>query len=140
MSFLSAIPIIGNIIDAVSGYQSNKQEIKKAKQQGEIKIQEAKIEAQIKLIQSDRESAGELDAIALRQVGWKDEFLMIITTAPLILAFVPDMVPYIDKGFEALDKMPEYYMYLVGGVYIYVLGFKRILLKVMESFVKKKLI
>ena len=35
--------------------------------------------------------------------------------------------------------MPEYYQYMVGGVFIYVFGFKRILLKVINAVIAMRL-
>jgi len=138
VSWLSGIPIIGNIIDAVSKADETRQKIKSIKNEGAIKLAQTKVNGQIKMAESDAESAGNLDAIAAKNVGWKDEYLMIIITIPTILAFIPYMVPYVNAGFEVLEKMPDYYQYMLGGVYIYVFGFKRILLKVINKFIEIK--
>ncbi len=138
MSILSAIPIIGNIIDAFSKGDETRQKIKQIKNEGAIKLAQSQIDAKINQVKSDADSAGNLDAIALKNVGWKDEYLMLVITIPTILAFIPSMLPYVKEGFIALDEMPEYYQYMLGGVYIYVFGFKRILLKVINKFVEVK--
>lgn len=135
MSILAAIPLIGKLFDGVSGYFKTKQKIKQINAKGAIKLAQTRVDARIRQASSDADSAGRLDEIALQNVGWKDEFLMMVVTLPMILVFIPSMVPYVKSGFEALEKMPEYYQYMVGGVFIYVFGFKRIMLKVINGFI-----
>lgn len=135
---LSWIPLIGKLFDTGGDYVETKQKIKKIKAAGAIKLAQTKVNAAISRAKSDADSAGDLDKIALQNVGWKDEFLMLVITVPMILAFVPYMVPYVEAGFKALEQMPVYYQYAVGGVYVYVFGFKRILLKVMNAFIEAR--
>jgi len=135
MSFLSGIPIIGDIIQAFSKADETRQKIKAIKNEGAILLAQTKVDAQIKQVSTDSESAGDLDRIALQSSGWKDEYLMIIITIPAVLAFIPATQIYVEEGFAALAKMPEYYQYMFAGVYIYVFGFKRMLLKAINAFI-----
>ena len=41
--------------------------------------------------------------------SWKDEWLTIVFSVPLILVFIPDMVPHIQRGFDALATLPIWY-------------------------------
>ena len=41
--------------------------------------------------------------------SWKDEWLTIVFSIPLILVFIPDMVPHIQRGFDALATLPIWY-------------------------------
>lgn len=45
--------------------------------------------------------------------SWKDEFWTIIFAIPLVLCFIPETVDYVNAGFEALDKTPDWYLYCV---------------------------
>jgi len=139
VSFLSGIPIIGDLIAAFSKGDETRQKIKAVKNEGAIRLAQTKVDAQIKQVSTDAESAGDLDRIALQSSGWKDEYLMIIITVPAVLAFIPDMQPYVTQGFTALSEMPEYYQYMFAGVYIYVFGFKRMMLKVINAFIAMRL-
>ena len=67
----------------------------------------AKQEVRIKHI----EAAESWDAIQAQnsQTSWKDEWFVILLSIPLIMAFIPSMVPYVEQGFEVLNTMPEYY-------------------------------
>ncbi|MEJ2764841.1 hypothetical protein VV869_12865 [Photobacterium sp. MCCC 1A19761] len=64
---------------------------------------------------------------------------MLITTTPLVLCFVPGMVPYIDAGFAALNTVPEYYWYGLAMVYIDSFGFRRMLRQAIENWHKNRL-
>lgn len=44
----------------------------------------------------------------------KDEFWTLVLSIPLILCFIPDFVPYITAGFDALQSMPAFYQYWLG--------------------------
>ncbi len=129
---------LGSLLGIGGEYVKTKQEINKIKAKGKIDLAQTKVNASIERAKSDADSAGDLDRIALQNVGWKDEFLMIVITIPAILAFIPGMDKYVTDGFNALEKMPEYYQYALLGVYIYVFGFKRILLKVLHAFIEAR--
>ncbi len=51
----------------------------------------------------------EQQAIKNSATSWKDEYLTIIFTLPLIGCFFPAVVPYIREGFAALETMPSWY-------------------------------
>ncbi|PKH05237.1 hypothetical protein [Moritella sp. Urea-trap-13] len=70
--------------------------------------------------------------------GWKDEYLLLLTTAPLILCSLPDYADYVNQGFTALDTVPEYYWYGLAMVYIDTFGFRRMLRTAMEQWVNKR--
>jgi len=41
--------------------------------------------------------------------SWKDEWLTIVFSIPLILVFIPSMVGHIQAGFNALATLPIWY-------------------------------
>ena len=51
--------------------------------------------------------------MASNQAGsWKDEYLLIIYTIPILLAFCGDWGrEIVTNGFDALDKMPVWYQH-----------------------------
>jgi len=84
------------------------------------------------------QNAATLDEMSISQRGWKDEYLLLITTAPLILCFLPDYAGYVDQGFTALDTVPEYYWYGLAMVYVDTFGFRRMLRTALEQWVNKR--
>ena len=56
--------------------------------------------------------------------SWKDEFWTIILAIPLVLCFIPSMVPIVNAGFAALQEMPEFYQYWLGVAILTSFGIK----------------
>ncbi|WCE29975.1 hypothetical protein [Vibrio sp. SCSIO 43137] len=113
----------------------------KGKREEKAKEREIKAEEQSKRLEHTQQgnlSASELDALSIKQVGWKDEFLLIVTFIPVIMCFFPDLVSYVREGFAVLETMPEWFKYLVASVVIHSLGFRRFILPMWEAFAKRK--
>ena len=75
--------------------------------QGKQEEAKAKQEVKLRTIQAT-ESWDELQA-KNANTSWKDEWFTILLSIPLIMAFIPSLVPYVEAGFVVLDSMPEYY-------------------------------
>ena len=103
---------------------------------------ELKVERHIATVERIRqgdEQAAKLDEISVASRGWKDEYLLLITTTPLILCFIPGWELYISAGFNSLrESVPEWYMYALAAVYVDTLGFRRILRGAMEKWLTNK--
>lgn len=60
-----------------------------------------------------RVEAGEIDwnKSAVDQMGmsWKDEYILILFSIPLVLSFIPGLTPYVGRGFDVLDATPDWY-------------------------------
>lgn len=139
----SVIGLLTGIVGGVSDNAMKKKEIKDAKHAREITR-----------ISNNEESDGKADLASIKRRTWGDEYLLMLTTSPLLfLFFEPVYVAvfgsngYSDgairlgviEGFEALKLMPEYVWYGIAGVYIDVLGFRRMMRIVIEKMVEKRL-
>ena len=40
--------------------------------------------------------------------SWKDEFVLLALMLPAIAVFIPGMTEHIEKGFLALNSLPEF--------------------------------
>ena len=99
-------------------------EVAKTWLQGRQAIQEAKIEREVKALTHEA-NWDEVQAQA-SQNSWKDEWLTILISIPLIMAFVPGMEAYIYAGFKVLEDCPDWYQYLVGVVFAASFGIKKV--------------
>jgi len=88
----------------------------KAQMELQAKIEIAKAKATI----AHRVAAGELEwnqtMAEASNSSWKDEWLTILVSIPLILAFTGHH-DIVRNGFAALDAMPDYYKTAVGVVF-----------------------
>lgn len=100
---------------------------------GKQKIKAAKAEAEAKVIVSSSENLADWEKIQASNAGdsWKDEFFSLVLSVPLILSFVPPIVPYVSQGFEALSATPEWYQYLLGAAILSSFGIR------VGKFIKK---
>ena len=106
--------LIGPIAELAGTWMSGKVEEKKA----QAKTRVAKAEAEAILMQ--KKATGEIDWDLEMAKGsassWKDEWLTILFSIPLILAFIPGMEEVVANGFLQLQAMPEWYQYSLGVI------------------------
>jgi len=71
----------------------------------------AKAEAEASVMKTQAKSAADWETAMARasNQSWKDEWLTILFSIPLVLAFVPSAVPYVREGFNVLATMPDWY-------------------------------
>jgi hypothetical protein len=90
--------------------------VEKTKAETGAKVAKAKAEAVIMEKKATGEIDWDLEAIKGSQSSWKDEWLVILFSVPLILAFIPGMEGVVASGFAQLDAMPEWYQYSLGVI------------------------
>ena len=87
---------------------------KKAK--SALKITTIQSEAKIK----ERQATGEIDwDIAQAKSSdnsWKDEWLTVLFSIPLVLAFIPGCEDIVQIGFSQLQLMPDWYKYAISVI------------------------
>ena len=78
--------------------------------EGKVAKTKAKAEAEATVMINQSKSAADWETAMARasNQSWKDEWLTILFSIPLVLAFVPSSVPYVRQGFEVLSTMPEW--------------------------------
>lgn len=112
MSFLT---IATSLIAPVAGFFTKRNENKT-----KIKIEN------IERIKNADDSLAEWEKIQAENsnFSWKDEFWTLILSIPLVLCFIPECVPFIVKGFAALEAMPTFYQYWLGVAILTSFGLK----------------
>ena len=99
---------------------------------GKQVIAEAKIEREVKALSN--EANWDMVQAEASKESWKDEWLTVLISIPLVMAFIPGMDEYLRAGFNVLEDCPEWYQYLVGVVFAASFGIK----KVTDIFARKK--
>ena len=100
-------PLLGVVADGVKGFVSTK------KAKAELKLTEVKAATKLKEDQIAGKVAWEASAVDQMKGSWKDELILIVLLAPAVLVFVPGMVDHMERGFLALQKLPDYYKHLL---------------------------
>lgn len=103
--------LIAPLADLAKQHFANKAEEKQAKHQATLK----RIEGE--------QSWDETQA-ANSNNSFKDEWFVLVLSVPMIGAFIPSVVPYIEEGFRVLDGMPDYYKGFLGAAIAASFGIK----------------
>jgi hypothetical protein len=129
--------VVPTIIDGIRKHFERGQELAQAKH--EARVAEARAEA---------EQAGRLDELSIAQRGWKDDYLLIITTSPVVLLFfspilgvssIAEVQEAVRAGFLALEDTPEYYWYALALIYIDTFGFRQMLRGAFQAWLYKRM-
>jgi len=113
--------IAGPIVKTVGDVIQRKQERTARKLELEQQIHIQKIE----YVKQGRVAEVEWNKTAKATSGWIDDYLTIILSLPMILVFIPDMVPAIEAGFAALDTTPIWYRSAIAVMISAGFGYKK---------------
>jgi len=106
--------LIGPIADLAGTWMSGKVEEKKA--QSATKVAKAQAEAIVMQKKATGEIDWDLEMAKGSSNSWKDEWLTVLFSIPLVMAFVPGMEEIVANGFQQLEQMPEWYQYSLGVI------------------------
>ena len=107
--------LLGPVTNIVGSIVSGKMEQKAA----ETKAKVAKAEAQAKIMLSQATSEADWEKVMAEgsRDSWKDEWLTILFSVPLVLAFCGEWGrDIVSDGVVALNAMPDYYRYTLGAI------------------------
>ena len=106
---------IGPISSLIGTWLSGKVQTKAA--ETKAKVARAEAEAHIMVSRATSEADWEKIMAQGSQDSWKDEWLTILFSIPLILVFTGDWGRgVVADGFIALQSMPEWYQYTLGVI------------------------
>lgn len=106
--------LIGPISSLASTWLEGKVEEKKAV--SATKVAKAQAEATVMQKKATGEIDWDLEMAKGKTNSWADEWLVILFSIPLILAFIPGMEEVVANGFAQLNSMPEWYQYSLGVI------------------------
>jgi len=138
MSFFN---LLGPIADIGKTYLEGKQDVAKAKSaaaivgiKAEADVKVAGARAANKLADDGQTQDYNLDAIAMQQMdkSYLDEVMIALLLVPLAASFV-GYQEEVSAAFESFSAMPDWYQYLVLGVYIVKFGMRGLLTKLMSG-------
>jgi hypothetical protein len=108
--------LIGPIANLAGGWLQGKADAQAAA--ANLKLVEA--EAKATIMKSAATSEAEWEKIMAEgtQNSWKDEYLVLLFSIPLILSFLPFewAKEAVTDGFAALEQMPQWYSYTLGVI------------------------
>ncbi len=107
--------VIGPIAQLVGGWLKGRA----STQEANVKLKLVEAEARAAVIKSAATSGADWERLMAQgsQNSWKDEWLTILFSIPLILSFCGEWGRTVTaEGFAALGAMPEWYQYTLGVI------------------------
>ena len=107
--------LVGPLMNLATGFLSNKA----AKNQAEAQLKLTEAEAKSKILLSEKTSVADWERIMAEgsQNSFKDEYLVLLFSIPLVLSFCGETGrDIVSNGFLALETMPDWYQYTLGVI------------------------
>ena len=85
----------------------------------EAKLKLTEAETKSKILLSEKTSVADWERIMAQgtQSSWKDEYLVLLFSIPLVLSFCGEFGrSAVANGFAALEAMPDWYQYTLGVI------------------------
>ena len=125
------IPLLTTLVQIGGNWLDNKQKVAQAKTDAEITTIKAQADRQA----SAQDQNYDLDRLAMENMSksWKDEVILAVFLAPMVMAFIPGFESYALAGFGVMAQMPQWYQYIIIGMVVVIYGMRGLLEKVLEK-------
>lgn len=148
---MGILGLIGNLLGIGKSALENRAKMKQLRAEQDFSIVEAQTKAQVDRIMSNTDSDNQIDLITAQNKRFtsKDEVVtylflvpvVVATVVPFIIAFKTDSWTELNNlilaSYESLDKLPEWYKYVLGAVVIDVLGFRSLMRGLVDKYLSK---
>ena len=120
--------VIGNIIGGLGGKVveafDNRSQRKHDEKVKALEIESAGHTAKVEMALKGQQLDNSWELEQIKNSGWKDEWVLILLSIPLVLSFIPGTVGYVEAGFAALSKTPDWYQWLILAVFAAIYGIR----------------
>jgi hypothetical protein len=122
------MPILGDILKGLTGpvadYFKVRQETKSKERIRKMELADALHQRRIQLISEGLHADAAWEIEQIKNSGWKDEWVLIILSIPLVGCFLPGVNGYILAGFLTLETTPDWYRWLVMLIFTAIYGIR----------------
>jgi hypothetical protein len=125
---MAAWDVIGSILKGTVGevgaFFTRRMEVKAQTHIKELELEQAIHERKLDLIKQGLVADEQWEALQISNSGWKDEWILILLSVPLIFVFVPATTGYVLAGFLALEQTPDWYRWLIMLIFTAIYGIR----------------
>ena len=100
------IPIVGELAGSWLKGKAEKQVAK-----NKVAVAKAEAEAEVMKVAATHEAGWEKVMAEASKDSWKDEAWTVLFIAIIAMCFIPPLQPYVERGFGALDKTPDWFQW-----------------------------
>ncbi len=109
--------IVGNFLERRTKKQEHKTKMAELKQGLKEKVLTAQIESDTTIDRINTETMA---------TSWKDDYILIIFSIPVIMGFIPGCDVYVKAGFEALGMTPIWYQVIFIVMCLTIYGHRKL--------------
>lgn len=109
--------IIGGVLERRTKKQEHKTKMAGLKHGLKEKVLTAQIESDVNIDKINTENMAN---------SWKDEFVLIMFSVPVIMCFIPTFDVYVKAGFEALKDTPIWYQVIFVVMCLTIYGHRKL--------------
>lgn len=93
-----------------------------------VRMSEMKLTLKENRLQAEIGADVDLDKINTENMAnsWKDEFVLIMFSIPVIMCFIPTMDVYVRAGFDALSETPVWYQVIFTVMCLTIYGHRKL--------------
>ena len=134
---MSILLLLSNLVAPVTGYFKERGQIKAATKERKDELTKLALTSKLESIRKAESVNLDLDkANGSDPIPWANDVTLVLFLLPFVCAFIPATLPNITAGFEALEKMPEWYKYSLGMMLISVWGYRNLVSPIIQSIAK----
>lgn len=116
--------LVKGLTGPVADYLKTRTERKSIERVRKMELDNALHEKKLTAIrESDRETF-EWEIKQIENSGWKDEYVLIVLSIPLVGCFIPVINGYILAGFVTLQQTPDWYRWLIMAIFAAIYGIR----------------
>lgn len=116
--------ILGGIAGPAVDYFKQRAQLKSTERIRKLELDDAIHKRRIELISQGLAADASWELEQIRTSGWKDEWVLILLSIPLVMVFLPFSQPAVLNGFEALMTTPDWYRWLIMMIFTAVYGIR----------------
>ena len=116
--------LLGKVAPKVAEYYTQKVKLKHDLKMETLKGKIAWEAAKTSRAEASEGRDHEWEMLALKNSGWKDEYVLLVLSIPMVLSFIPVTVEYVTDGFVALETTPSWYQLLLITVFFATYGIR----------------
>ena len=142
MGILSTIgAVLSPLTTLGSTWLKGRNEVSAAKSAAAIVVIQADADVKVagavaanKLAETGQTQEYNLDMVAMKQMekSFTDDLMIALLLAPVVMAFI-GYAAEVKAGFEAFESMPDWFQWLVIGVYVVKFGLRGLLSKILDG-------
>jgi hypothetical protein len=142
------IGLVPSILSGIKEYVGKKQDLQKLRREAAVETEKVLLTAKIERARSADLADAELDKISLENTGWKDEYVLLLVTSPMVLNMISPFMDMfvlsddyqrgmisaaVNQGFVNMTSAPEFYWWAVLAAVVHSFGMRRMLNSVLEK-------